>query len=88
MNLSFFLSPTGRQLDQIKAEAAEKGDLGVVAENSRTTQGIMFAPPKLSAASVFGKLQAIGRMTGSSVSNGWVDRDGQGIEAREWAIRE
>ncbi|KAJ6652999.1 hypothetical protein lerEdw1_010204 [Lerista edwardsae] len=64
---------TGRQLDQIKAEAAEKGDLGVVAENSRTTQGIMFAPPKLSAATVFGKLQAIGRMTGSSSMNKKID---------------
>ncbi|XP_070582691.1 DNA ligase 1 [Erythrolamprus reginae] len=60
---------TGRQLDQIKAEAAEKGDLGVVAENSRTTQGTMFAPPKLGAAAVFGKLQAIGHMAGSSSMN-------------------
>ncbi|KAM3821578.1 DNA ligase 1 isoform 1-T1 [Vipera latastei] len=57
---------TGRQLDQIKAEAAEKGDLGLVAENSRTTQGTVFAPPKLGAAAVFGKLQAIGHMAGSS----------------------
>lgn len=65
-----FLPSVGRNLDQIKAEAAEKGDLGLVAESSRTTQGTMFAPPKLDAASVFGKLQAIGRMTGSSVSNG------------------
>uniref|UniRef100_A0A670YSF5 DNA ligase n=1 Tax=Pseudonaja textilis TaxID=8673 RepID=A0A670YSF5_PSETE len=59
---------TGRQLDQIKAEAAEKGDLGIVAENSRTTQGTVFAPPKLGAAAVFGKLQAIGHMAGSSVT--------------------
>ncbi|XP_053116666.1 DNA ligase 1 isoform X2 [Hemicordylus capensis] len=64
---------TGRQLDQIKAEAAEKGDLGLVAESSRTTQGIMFAPPKLGAAAVFSKLQAIGRMTGSSSMNKKID---------------
>ncbi|XP_053219863.1 DNA ligase 1 isoform X2 [Podarcis raffonei] len=64
---------TGRNLDQIKAEAAEKGDLGLVAESSRTTQGTMFAPPKLDAASVFGKLQAIGRMTGSSSMNKKID---------------
>ncbi|KAL8176312.1 UNVERIFIED_CONTAM: tRNA ligase, partial [Gekko kuhli] len=64
---------TGRQLDQIKAEAAEKGDLGLVAESSRTTQGTMFAPPKLGAAVVFGKLQAIGRMTGSSSMNKKID---------------
>ncbi|XP_034991876.1 DNA ligase 1 isoform X2 [Zootoca vivipara] len=64
---------TGRNLDQIKAEAAEKGDLGLVAESSRSTQGTMFAPPKLGAASVFGKLQAIGRMTGSSSMNKKID---------------
>ncbi|XP_048373653.1 DNA ligase 1 [Sphaerodactylus townsendi] len=64
---------TGRQLDQIKAEAAEKGDLGLVAESSRSTQGTMFAPPKLGAAVVFGKLQAIGRMTGSSSMNKKID---------------
>nr|XP_056719027.1 DNA ligase 1 [Euleptes europaea] len=64
---------TGRQLDQIKAEAAEKGDLGLVAESSRSTQGTMFAPPKLGAAVVFSKLQAIGRMTGSSSMNKKID---------------
>ncbi|KAK9397338.1 DNA ligase 1 [Crotalus adamanteus] len=64
---------TGRQLDQIKAEAAEKGDLGLVAENSRTTQGTVFAPPKLGAAAVFGKLQAIGHMAGSSSMNKKID---------------
>uniref|UniRef100_A0A8C5SXY1 DNA ligase n=1 Tax=Laticauda laticaudata TaxID=8630 RepID=A0A8C5SXY1_LATLA len=64
---------TGRQLGQIKAEAAEKGDLGVVAENSRTTQGTVFAPPKLGAAAVFGKLQAIGHMAGSSSMNKKID---------------
>ncbi|XP_060112398.1 DNA ligase 1 [Heteronotia binoei] len=64
---------TGRQLDQIKAEAAEKGDLGLVAESSRTTQGTMFAPPKLGAAVVFGKLQAIGRMTGNASMSKKID---------------
>ncbi|XP_044306050.1 DNA ligase 1 [Varanus komodoensis] len=64
---------TGRQLDQIKAEAAEKGDLGLVAESSRTTQGTVFAPPKLGVAAVFGKLQAIGRMAGSASMNKKID---------------
>ncbi|XP_013923320.1 PREDICTED: DNA ligase 1 [Thamnophis sirtalis] len=64
---------TGRQLDQIKAEAAEKGDLGVVAENSRTTQGTVIAPLKLGAAAVFGKLRAIGQMVGSSSMNKKID---------------
>lgn len=64
---------TGRLLDQIKAEAAEKGDLGLVAESSRSTQGTMFAPPKLGTAAVFSKLQAIGRMMGSSSMNKKID---------------
>ncbi|XP_067412580.1 DNA ligase 1 [Emydura macquarii macquarii] len=60
---------TGRQLDQIKAEAQEKGDLGLVAESSRSNQRTMFTPPKLSAAGVFNKLQEIARMTGSASTN-------------------
>uniref|UniRef100_A0A8D0LAJ0 DNA ligase n=1 Tax=Sphenodon punctatus TaxID=8508 RepID=A0A8D0LAJ0_SPHPU len=64
---------TGRQLDQIKAEAAQKGDIGLVAESSRRTQRTMFAPPKLSTTSVFGKLQEIGRMTGSASMNKKID---------------
>ncbi|XP_037740513.1 DNA ligase 1 isoform X2 [Chelonia mydas] len=64
---------TGRQLDQIKAEAQEKGDLGLVAESSRSNQRTMFTPPKLSAAGVFSKLQEIARMTGSASMNKKID---------------
>uniref|UniRef100_A0A452GJ57 DNA ligase n=1 Tax=Gopherus agassizii TaxID=38772 RepID=A0A452GJ57_9SAUR len=63
----------GRQLDQIKAEAQEKGDLGLVAESSRSNQRTMFTPPKLSAAGVFSKLQEIARMTGSASMNKKID---------------
>ncbi|XP_030053548.1 DNA ligase 1 isoform X2 [Microcaecilia unicolor] len=64
---------TGRQLDKIKVEAQEKGDLGLVAESSRSTQRTMFAPPKLTVVSVFGRLKEIARMTGSTSMNKKID---------------
>ncbi|KAJ1131009.1 hypothetical protein NDU88_009352 [Pleurodeles waltl] len=64
---------TGRQLDKIKAEAQEKGDLGLVAESSRSNQRTMFAPPKLSAIGVFNKLKEIAKMSGSASMNKKID---------------
>uniref|UniRef100_A0A8C6SA19 DNA ligase n=1 Tax=Neogobius melanostomus TaxID=47308 RepID=A0A8C6SA19_9GOBI len=58
---------TGRQLDKIKAEAQEKGDLGLVAESSRSNQRMMFQPASLTALSVFKKLKEIAAMSGNSV---------------------
>ncbi|KTF88523.1 hypothetical protein cypCar_00004536 [Cyprinus carpio] len=46
---------TGRQLDKIKAEAQEKGDLGLVAESSRSNQRMMFAPANLTAGGAMNK---------------------------------
>ncbi|OCT72895.1 DNA ligase 1 isoform X1 [Xenopus laevis] len=64
---------TGRQLEKIKAEAQEKGDLGLVAESSRSNQRTMFTPPKLMASGVFGKLKDIARMTGNASMNKKID---------------
>ncbi|XP_073408226.1 DNA ligase 1 isoform X3 [Dendrobates tinctorius] len=64
---------TGRQLDKIKAEAQEKGDLGLVAESSRGTQRTMFTPPKLMVPGVFSKLKEIARMTGNAAMNKKID---------------
>ncbi|XP_062448980.1 DNA ligase 1 [Rhea pennata] len=64
---------TGRQLEKIKSEAQEKGDLGLVAESSRSNQRTMFAPPKLSAAGVLSKLQEMARMTGNASMNKKID---------------
>uniref|UniRef100_A0A8C8ENF1 Ligase I, DNA, ATP-dependent n=1 Tax=Oncorhynchus tshawytscha TaxID=74940 RepID=A0A8C8ENF1_ONCTS len=53
------------QLDKIKAEAAEKGDSGLVAESSRSNQR-MFQPANLTAGGVFNKLKDIRNMSGNS----------------------
>ncbi|KAJ3595399.1 hypothetical protein NHX12_004703 [Muraenolepis orangiensis] len=64
---------TGRQLDKIKAEAQEKGDLGLVAESSRSNQRIMFQPANLTAGGVFAKLKEIASMSGNSAMNKKID---------------
>ena len=56
-------------MDKVKADAQEKGDLGLVAEASRSTQRTMFTPAKLTVSSVFSKLREIAHMAGNSVSN-------------------
>ncbi|XP_047393787.1 DNA ligase 1 isoform X1 [Sciurus carolinensis] len=57
---------TGRQLEAVRAEAAEKGDLGLVAESSRSTQRLMLPPPPLTTSGVFAKFRDIARLTGSA----------------------
>eukprot|EP00731_Ephydatia_muelleri_P029245 Em0020g889a len=59
-------SATGRQLQHIKADAVEKGDLGIVAEQSRSNQKMMFAPPRLTISGVFAKLKEIASMAGNA----------------------
>ncbi|XP_066292968.1 DNA ligase 1-like isoform X1 [Branchiostoma lanceolatum] len=58
---------TGRKMAQIKTDAQEKGDLGIVAETSRSTQRTMFAPPKLTVRAVFNKLKEISTIKGNDV---------------------
>uniref|UniRef100_A0A182PAL8 DNA ligase n=1 Tax=Anopheles epiroticus TaxID=199890 RepID=A0A182PAL8_9DIPT len=57
---------TGRSLAQIKADAQTTGDLGLVAEQSKSSQHLMFRPAPLSVEVVFGKLREIASMTGST----------------------
>lgn len=64
---------TGRSMDKIKADAQEKGDLGIVAESSRSTQRTMFAPPKLTIRAVFNKLKEIAVMSGNNVMSKKID---------------
>lgn len=62
--------PTGRQLAQIRSEAQDKGDLGLVAESSRCTQRTVVPPAPLSASGVLGKLREMAAMSGNAVSLG------------------
>ncbi|KAM4825084.1 DNA ligase 1 [Thomomys bottae] len=64
---------TGRQLESIRAEAAEKGDVGLVAESSRSTQRLMLPPPPLSAAGVFNKFRDIAGLTGNASTSKKID---------------
>lgn len=64
---------TGRTPDKIKAEVGAKGDLGLVAESSRSNQRIIFAPPPLLLSGVFAKLKTIAQMTGNMVQSKKVD---------------
>uniref|UniRef100_A0A8V0XDH7 DNA ligase 1 n=1 Tax=Gallus gallus TaxID=9031 RepID=A0A8V0XDH7_CHICK len=66
---------TGRQLAQIRSEAQDKGDLGLVAESSRCTQRTVVPPAPLSASGVLGKLREMAAMSGNAVSLGtmWVE---------------
>ncbi|XP_011311947.1 DNA ligase 1 [Fopius arisanus] len=65
---------TGRTMAQIKADAQEVGDLGIVAEGSRSNQRIMFQPAPLMVPNVFTKLRDIAQMTGTSSVGKKVDR--------------
>uniref|UniRef100_A0A131YDF2 DNA ligase n=1 Tax=Rhipicephalus appendiculatus TaxID=34631 RepID=A0A131YDF2_RHIAP len=64
---------TGRTPDKVRAEAAAKGDLGLVAESSRSQQRVLFPPPPLMLSHVFTKLRTIAEMTGNSVQQKKVD---------------
>ncbi|KAK0097062.1 hypothetical protein PV326_003401 [Microctonus aethiopoides] len=57
---------TGRTPAQIKADVQEAGDLGIVAEGSRSNQRVMFQPAALTISHVFTKLKEIALMTGNS----------------------
>ncbi|XP_069689181.1 DNA ligase 1 isoform X2 [Periplaneta americana] len=65
---------TGRSVGQIKSDANATGDLGIVAEQSRSNQRMMFQPAKLTVQSVFSKLKDIAQMTGHASMSKKVDK--------------
>lgn len=58
---------TGRSMAQIKADTKSTGDLGIVAERSKSNQRLMLAPAPLTVDGVFTKLREIAKMSGHSV---------------------
>lgn len=52
---------------QVKSDVKSTGDLGLVAEKSKSNQKTMFKPARLTIKSVFDKLKDISEMTGHAV---------------------
>lgn len=52
---------------QVKSDVKKTGDLGIVAEKSKSNQKTMFKPTRLTVKSVFDKLKDISEMTGQAV---------------------
>lgn len=57
---------TGRKIDFIKSQAHLTGDLGIVAEQSRMAQKMIFKPAPLTIMGVFNKLKEIAKATGKN----------------------
>ncbi|CAG9804144.1 unnamed protein product [Chironomus riparius] len=64
---------TGRSLQQIKSDSQQIGDLGVVAERSRSNQRMMFTPTPHTVESMFNKLKSIAKMSGATSMQKKVD---------------
>jgi len=52
---------------QVKSDVKKTGDLGTVAETSKSNQKTMFKPARLTVKGVFDKLKEISEMTGHAV---------------------
>lgn len=52
---------------QVKSDVKSTGDLGTVAEKSKSNQKTMFKPARLTVKGVFDKLKDISEMTGHAV---------------------
>jgi len=65
---------TGRSLAQIKLDLKSLGDMGLVAENSKSSQRTMIKPTALTVSSAFTRLREIAMMTGNSSGNKKVDK--------------
>ncbi|KAJ2602802.1 ATP-dependent DNA ligase Cdc17 [Coemansia sp. RSA 1721] len=59
-------SATGRQVQKVKQEQQELGDLGMVVQRGKSNQNTMFKPKPLSIAKVFSTFKEIATTSGSS----------------------
>eukprot|EP00158_Paraphelidium_tribonemae_P006812 Partr_v1_DN27983_c0_g1_i1_m11704 putative DNA ligase len=67
-------SATGRSVQRIKSDLGIHGDLGKVAEASRSNQPTMFKPKPLTCSVVFSTLKDISRISGNSSMNKKIDK--------------
>jgi DNA ligase-1 len=59
---------TGRSAATVKADLKKEGDLGLVAQHSKSAQKTLFKPKPLTVPFVFSNLKEIALSTGHSVS--------------------
>ena len=65
---------TGRPMSSIKADFEERGDLGLVAQASRSNQSTMFKPKRLTCLAVFKVLKEIATSSGQSAVNKKIEK--------------
>jgi len=64
---------TSRTKDKIKADYKQRGDLGLVAQESKASQKLLFQPAPLTVPFVFAKLKAIALASGTGAQKKKVD---------------
>ena len=58
---------TGRSIEKIKAEVNELGDIGLVAQTSKTAQATLIKPKLLTVSYLYNTLMEIATMAGKDV---------------------
>lgn len=65
---------TGRGLDKVRAEVERKGDLGLVAQECKSTQRTLFKPRPLTISHVYSTLREIATLAGKESAQRKVDK--------------
>jgi DNA ligase 1 len=63
---------TGRTVKVIKSGIEEKGDIGLVAQDSKSNQSMLMKPPPLTVSHLFKVLKEIALATGQNVIPHWL----------------